>query len=162
MSTETSEIDLDAAWSIEDTAIDNQAADNAEKALLDEPGYYVSHDGMTVDPEITDDGRKQYVIKGLATNEKGKRTRIFTRISPDYRPKRDRDGMVLEPEKADWRYEMWLKARRAYITAVGEPPSTFRNVTDYLRSQPVRYLIRQMNGNGSRGPSTMVVNIAAS
>lgn len=153
-------VDVD---SILATAIDQQAADNAEKETLDEPGWYTSNDGMTINVEKDDDGRVQVRLFGIGTNDLGKTARLNVRLSPDFRAWQDYETKEIpNPDKPDTRHKMYLQARRAYINATGEQPATVKHIVDYLEKYPVRYQIIRMNGRNGRGPSTMVFNIAAS
>lgn len=145
---------------IERIALDQQELENAERASLDEPGSYIAQDGMEVEPYFDDrDGRMMYQVRGFGVNEQGRRTRIFSRISPQFRAREEPGGLIPRPDAPDFKHGLWVQACRAYKTALGEYPKEAQQVSDYLRRYPVRYVLARGRANGDRGPSMLLVGI---
>jgi len=150
---ETQEFTVESLYN---EAIDHAKADEAVKALLDEPGVYTSNAPMTLTPVVGKDGRKSVVISGTGVMG-DKIGRLRAPMSWEYREKAN--------GKPDYQYSLWLQARAAYKIVFGEHATSIGQVFEYLRDYPAKFRLIQVgvptknNPEPSGDPGNIVMGI---
>lgn len=146
-----------------DTEVDAQAAVEVQKRNMAPAGTYQTDPDtfgeLTVTPSVQDDGRKVFAFFGR-TKYAGRGDEVVSalrfRISPDARPKKDREGNVVEG-KDDLSTRLYAQAVGAYVRAHdGGAPKTLRDLADWLKAVPGLKL-RTMQGDDD----LIVLNIQA-
>ena len=91
-----------------------------------------------------EDGRRTIILSGLMTHKKsGTRAFLRLRMSPD--PVMDEAG------KYDFKYRVYITARKAYQDAFGDPAPSSGHVSEYLQKYPAGF-------SGFQGDLDLVIN----
>lgn len=134
-----------------DSPLDNEVAKREQKKLLLPDGWYTTEAPTTFTPKVADDGRRVARFFAAITNMKNPDVtgKIGFGMSPDLRYKEGED-------KADFNYQMFLSARKAFIAATGQEPSRESDVIRYIAEYPIQIRIVQ-----TKNDENMVVAVRA-